>query len=478
MKHLANPELHAISKASAILRSISFPFLFHTVRIHVGDSPGLQHLAQAYFNKEAVCKIITELRLDHFQVVENSGWNVDISHAVASFFREILRNPISCLTTLVLHEVMIVDTLIHPILKSQTLRRLYFHACWCDKLIKPFPRTKIREFITRDLTHGEGLEAIVAFLAPQLELLEHYGFTAGFPPTNQSMPTLFPTRCPQLKRYVLRLVTEGNEILISRLREFLTYATTIEDLELGIPFPSNTFPLPPSALPNLRVYDITLSTGFPATQFITGPRRKLALLRIRDDFVRSHDLDSVRNFLDFPYEVSELHLTFRQYIITELLPAQLGRGLPDIERLYLNIKANHLCLLPRGDFGLCRNCAVLDSILIGVSEFVNCVKAPYPIQEDENDCSRSPCLHKVKTIDVDIDVDSIGLTSPHALDEWFHGVITVNCPVLKEVYFRIWKANDQGVEEDRAGLGPRFWSRWHVGVDEHWCYKWGFYFGT
>jgi hypothetical protein len=177
--------------------------------------------------------------------------------------------------------------------------------------------------------------------------------------------------------------------------------------------------------------------------------------------------------------VSELHLAFRkQHSIAELLPAQVDRGLPDIERLYLNIRANHLCLLPRGDLGLCRNCTVLDSNLIGVSEFVNRVKARYPIQEDDSDCSRSPCLHKLEKIDVEIDVDSIGTTSPQTLDEWFHCVLAANCPVLKEVYFRVWKANDQGVGENRAELGPRFWARWHVGIEEQWRYKWGFHLST
>jgi len=474
MKDLENPELHAISKVSAILRNISLPFLFHTVRFSAGGSPALRYLASAYAKKHTLCKNITELRLDYCRAIVSPNGNIRatlrISQADADFFRAIERSATSCLTTLVLRKVDLVDAWIHSIFNSQTLRRLRIHACWCDKLTTPFPSTKISELALEEQYSNYDFDAFVTFLALQLEVLEIHR------PTNMALPTVFPATCPRLRRYVLRLPKEHNGLLLNRLHIFLDSTTTIEDLELGIAFPLHT--LHPSALPNLRVYDVTLSNGFPATKLITGPRKRLSTLRIRDDFVVSHDLGSIQYFLDVPYEVSELHLAFRQHCISELLPTQVDRGLPEIERLYLNIRANHLCLVPRGDLDLCRNCTVLDSNLIGVSEFVNRVKGPFPIQEDDGDCSGRPCLHKLEKIDVEIDVDSIGTTSPPTLDEWFHNVVAANCPVLKEVYLRVWKANDQGVGEDRDGPAPRFWARWYVGIEGCWRYKWGFHFRT
>lgn len=480
MKVLEKPELHAISKVSAILRSISLPFLFHTVHFDAGDGPGLGHLADAFIQEQTLCKNITELRLAYRQALVKPLGNARapfrISEADAAFFRGIDSSPISCLTTLVLHNVALVDLWVRSIFKSQTLRRLHIHACSCDKFTRPFPSTHISELVIREPRCDEPeFNALVTFLARQLEVLEvHNPIYFG----DIALPAVFPTTCPRLRRYVLRVPKERSGSIVSYLHEFLVRTTTIEDLELGMIFPSNTITLPPSALPNLRLYDVMLSDGFPATKFITGPRKKLATLRIRDHFVLSHDLDSVQSFLDVPYEVSELHLVFRQHLIAELLPAQVDHGLPKLERLYLNIRANHLCLLPRDDPGLCRNCTVLDSNLIGVSEFVNRVKARYPIQEDDDDYSRGTCLHKLEKIDVEIEVDSIGTTTPHALDEWFHCVVEANCPALKEVYLRIWKANDQGIEGNRARLGPRFWARWRVEVDEHWRYKWGFHLRT
>lgn len=477
MKDLEKPELHAISEVSAILRSISLPFLFHTVCFHAS---GLWQLADVYAQEQTLCKNITELRVDYRQVLVKSKGNTEaisrISQADAAIFRRIDRSPMSCLTTLVLHKVTLVDLWVRSIFSSQTLRRLHVHACLCDKLTKPFPSTKINELVIQaPYDNNQEFGALVTFLATQLEILEIHGHLLF---TNMSLLTFFPATCPRLRRYVLRLPRKHNEYFISRLHVFLVHTTTIEELELRVVFPSDTITLPPSALPNLREYHVTLGDGLPATKFIAGPRKRLGILSIRDDFVVSHDLDSVQKFLDVPYEVSELRLIFRQHSVAELLPAQMDRGLPDIERLYLNIRANHLCLLPRDDPGLCRNCTVLDSNLIGVSEFVNRVKVSCPIQEDDGDCSRSTCLHKLEKIDVEIDVDSIGTTTAHSLDEWFHCVVAVNCPALREVCLRIWKANDQGIGENRAGLGPRFWARWHLEIEEHWRYKWGFHLRT
>jgi len=473
MEYLEKPGVNAISKVSIILRIISLPFLFHTVHLNAKytDTPGLRHLAKAYVHNQALCKHITELRLDYSRIFVNSSRGirstVGISQTDADLFREINRSPLSCLTTLVLRDVTLVDVWIHSILNSQTLRRLHLHECWCNEWTMPLPSTKISELVLQNSSDSLELGMLAVFLAPQLEVLELHSMSSS---------TIFPETCTRLRKYVFRLPEERNGYSIGHLREFLIHTTTIEELELGVVLPSYTLPLPPSALPNLRLYDITLSDGMAATKFITGPRRKLGTLHIRDDLLVSHDLHSVQNFLDLPYEVSELRLTFRRHIIEELLPAQMDRGLPDVEALHLNIRANHLCLLPWGDLGLCRNCTVLDSALIDLSEFVDRVKAA-PLQEEDSDCSKSPCLQKLKKIDVDIDMDSIGTTSPHALDEWFRCVVAANCPVLEEVYLRIWKANDRGVEENRAELERRFWARWHLGIDEHWHYKWGFHLG-
>ena len=475
MRVLEKPGLHAISKVSAILRSISLPILFHTVHLHARDGPGLRHLADAYIQEQALCKNITELRLDYRQAVPKAGvsaWDTfRISQADAAFFGGIDSNPMSCLTTLVLHQVALVALWIQSILESQTLRRLHVHACVCGELTKPFPSTQISELIIEEPRYDDPeFSALVTFLAPQLEVLEIHGRLIF---TETSLPTVFPATCPRLRRYVLRVHRERYHFFIRCLTEFLVRTTTIEDLDLGIIFPSNPMTLPPSALPNLRLYDVALSEGFPATKYITGPRKRLGILRIRDDFLL-HNFDSVENFLDVPYEVSELHLAFRQRQIAGLLPLQVDQGLPNIDRLYLNIRANHLCVYPQDDPSRCRDCTDLDSNLIGVSEFVNRVKARYPIQEDDGDCSRSTCLHKLEKIDVEIDVDRIGTTTPHTLDEWFHSMVEANCPALKEVYLRVWKANDQGTRGDRARLGLRLWARWYIEIEEHWRYKWGF----
>ena len=476
MKVLEKSELHAISKVSAILRSISLPLLFHTVHLHARDGPGLQHLADAYIQEQALCKNITKLRLDYRQAITKAGvsaWGTfKISQADAAFFSGIDGSPMSCLTTLVLHKVALVDLWVHSIFESQTLRRLQVHACLCNTLTKPFPSTQISELVIEELQYSDNQEfdALVTFLAPKLKVLEIHGRLSF---TETSLPTVFPTTCPRLRRYVLRVHRARYHFFVRCLTEFLVRTTTIEDLDLGVIFPSDPMTLPPSALPNLRLYDVALSEGFPATKYITGPRKGLGILRIRDDFLL-HNFDNVQNFLDVPYEVSELHLTFRQPKIAKLLPLQVDQGLPNIERLYLNIRANHLCLSPQDDPSLCQYCTVLDYNLIGVSEFVNRVKARYPIQEDDGDCSRSTCLHKLEKIDVEIDVDRIGTTTPHTLDEWFHCTVEANCPALKEVYLRVWKANDQGTRGDRAGLGLRLWARWHREIDEQWRYKWGF----
>ena len=476
MKILEKPELHAISKVSAILRSISLPLLFHTVHFHAKDGPDLRHIADAYIRRQTLCKNITELRLDYRQAIfksRGSAWGTfRISEVDAAFFSMIDRSPMSCLTTLVLHKVALVDIWVHSIFKSQTLRRLHVHACVCADLRKPFPSTQISELVVQEPQYDDQeFDALVTFLAPQLEVLEVHGLLHF---TEASLPTVFPATCRRLRRYVLRATRGRNVFFVRCLNEFLVRTTTIEDLELAVTLPSNPITLPPSALPNLRLFDVHLSGGFPATKYLTGPRKKLGILRIRDSFIL-HNPGSVQNFLDVPYEVAELHLFFRQHQIAGLLPVQADQGIPNIERLYLNIRANHLCLLPRDDPGLCRDCTVLDSNLIGVSEFVKRVKARYPIQEGDGDCSRSTCLHKLEKIDVEIDVDRIGTTTPHTLDEWFHRVVQANCPALKEVYLRVWKANDQGTGEDRAGLGLRCWARWHVEIDEHWRYKWAFH---
>jgi hypothetical protein len=476
IKYLGKPELHAISQASAILRNTSLSFLFHTVRFGAKDRTGLRDLADAYAHKRAVCKNIAKLHLDYKQASTTSRgkfWAfIEVRWAVAVIFTGISRSQMPRLTTLVLHETPLFETWVHSILKSQTLRRLHLHACWCSKWTKPFPPTKVSELVIQDVYHSRDLDALAIFLAPQLEVLEVHGKLFGFTLRNESLLALFPKTCPRLRKYVLRRPNGGKGYLVKHLREFLIRTTTIEDLELGLKFTRATLPLPSSALPNLRLYDVTLWDGFPATRFITGPRRKLCTLRIRDDFVKFHNRATIPHFLHLLYEVSELHLDFPQrYNIAKLFPAQLDGGFPNIENLYLNMRANHLCSLPPDVPDPCPNCSVLGWTLARVSQFINSMKAAYPVQENKHDCSRRLGLHELKTISVDIDVDSCG-TSPWSLETWFHSMVKVNCPVLEEAYFRVWKAN-HGEEENRAGVRPRFWDRWRMGMDGHWCYEYG-----
>jgi hypothetical protein len=309
---------------------------------------------------------------------------------------------------------------------------------------------------------------LTGLLTPQLEVLEiHNKKWAAFLRVDRPLPIVFPETCPRLRKYVLRLPNVGIRTHISRLREFLIRTPTIKHLELCVLLPSDTSPLPSSALPNLRVYDATLS---PPTMSIISPR-KLDTLHIRDDFTQSYDLDSVH----IPHEVSELHLTLNQHNAA-LLPDWLDRDLPNIESLYLDMRASQSHLRLWGDPKFAAKYTTLDSILIAVSESVRRVKAAYPIQGDDTDYSRRPGLHRLKKIDVDIDVGSIG-TTPHAFEEWFRYVVAENCPVLKEAYFRVWMVNDRRVRENQTGVGPRFWARWRMGIDDHWCYEWGYTLG-
>jgi hypothetical protein len=79
--------------------------------------------------------------------------------------------------------------------------------------------------------------------------------------------------------------------------------------------------------------------------------------------------------------VSELGLVFSSAKQNQLLTAKWTGAF----RTYLNIRANHLCLLPRGDPGLLPelHCPRLQPYIVRVSEFVHRVKAPYPIEEDD-----------------------------------------------------------------------------------------------
>lgn len=478
MKYLDRPELHAISKVSTIIRSISLPYLFHTVHLYAKDSPGLRDLTAAFVRRWAVCKNIIELRLDYSQFLRDPDRNLlstvgSISVTDATLFKRIHREPMCRLTTLVLHHVTLVDAWFQVIFRTQTLRRLHLDRCWFERSTTPFPPTNISELVLQHQHYIHEIDSLVWFLAPRLEILE----------VDSVWVSALVATYPRLRKYVVRIRKELDRILTETLREFLIRTTTLEHLELGVVLPSSTVPLPARALPRLRVFDVALSDGFAATKFLAGPRAPLGALRIRDDLVRSHDLGSVERFLDIPYAVCALHLAFRKHNVAELLAAQLDRGLPDVERLSLDIRANHVCLLGLGDLGLCRDCTVLDSVLIGASEFVHHVKAAGAIQiqdgDDDDDCSGRTCLHKLKKIDVDIDVDSIGTTSAHELDAWFRSAVLAACPALEEVYLRIWKANDRGVEEDRAVLGRRFWARWCMGIDDgSWRYEWGFYLGV
>lgn len=478
IEYLEKQELHALSRTSAILRNASLPFLFRTARFDAKDSAGLRHLAEVYVHKRAVSKNITELHLDYEKALRSSQgkfWaTVGIIWAEAGIYTGIERSRMSRLTTLVLHNVMLVEVWMQSILKSRTLRRLHLHTCWFDKWTKRFPLTTVSELVIQDIHHSQELEALATFLAPQLEVLEVHGKDWHI---DKPLPTVFPETCPRLRKYVLRLPIGTSRSLIASLREFLIRTVTIEDLELCVGFFPDTVPLPPSALPNLRLYDTTLSTGFLttgflstgflATKFITGPQ-KLGVLRIHDDFVRSYDPHSVQNSLDVSYDVSELHLALH-HRNPELLLAQVDWRFPNIERLHLSIRAKQFRVLSRDDPNVCVDHTALDSILNGLSEFVDCAKAAHPTREGDNDCARRLGLHQLKKIEVDLDVDSIG-TTLEAFEKWFHDVVVTNCPALKEAHFRIWKVDNQGVRE----VGTRFWARWRLGIDEHWRYEGGY----
>lgn len=478
MKYLDKAEVHAISKVSTIIRSISLPYLFHTVHLYAEDSPGLRDLTAAYVRGRALCKNITELRLDYRQFLRDSDRNLlstvgVISVTDANLLRRIQHEPMCRLTTLVLHHVTLVDAWFQVIFHAQTLRRLHLDRCWFEKSTTPFPPTNISELVLQHQHDAHKTDALVLFLAPRLEILE----------VDDVWVSALLVTYPRLRKYVVRIRKELDRVITETLRGFLIRTTTIEHLELGVVLPSSTVPLPARALPRLRMFDVALSDGFAATKLVAGPRAPLGTLRIRDELVRSHDLGSVGRFLDVPYAVCALQLAFRKHNVAELLAAQLDRGLPGVERLSLDIRANHVCLLGQGDLGLCRDCTVLDSVLIGASEFVHHVKAAGAIQiqdgDDDDDCSGRTCLHKLKKIDVDIDVDSIGTTSAQELDAWFRSAVLAACPALEEMHLRIWKANDRGVEEDRARLGRRFWARWCMRIDDgSWRYEWGFYLGV
>jgi len=427
-------------------------------------------MAEVYVHRRAVCKNIAVLHLDHKKALDNARgkfWaTVGVIWAEAGIYTGIEHSRMSRLTTLALREVMLVEVWMHSILKCRTLRRLHLHACWCDKWTKPFRPTTVTEFVIQDIYHSPELGALVTFLTPQLEVLEvHSKDWSGFPILDKPLPSVFPESCPQLRKYVLRLPTSDRRGFIASLREFLIRALTIEVLELRVSLSPDTVPLPPSALPDLRLYDATLSNGFLATKFITGPR-KLAVLRIRDDYVQLYDNDFLQNSLHVPYEVSELHLTLQHHEAV-FLSSQLGRGLPNIENLHVTMRAKQFRVLSRDNPNVCVDHIALESILNGVSEFVNRVKTEHPIQEGDNDCSKRLGCHKLERIDVDIDVDSTIGTAPPAFERWFHDVVTSNCPALKGAHFRIWKVNNQGLREAR----PRLWARWCMGSDDHWYHE-------
>ena len=352
-----------------------------------------------------------------------------------------------------------MEVWIECILKSQTLRRLHLDACVCHQWPKPFPSTKVSEIAIQDAQYSRELEALVIFLAPQLEILEVHSTDLALP--EKLLPTVFPETCPRLRKYVLRLPSSGGGSLVAPLREFLIRTITIEDLELSMVFSSDTLPLPSSALPNLRLYDTTLSTGLPAIQFITGPR-KLSILRLRDDFVPLDHLDSVRGVLQVPYDVASLHLALHQHKAVRLL-AMSNRDIWDIEKLHRDMKSNQPDVL---DVNAYSNHPPLTSILIWVSRFVTGVK---PVCPDDTDHSRRSSSHGLKKIYVDIDVDSIE-TTPHEFEKWFHCMVATKCSALKEAYFKVWKVNNQGAR----GAEPTLWARWRMGTDKHWCYEGGY----
>jgi len=416
-------------------------------------------MAEAYVDKRAISKNIAELHLDYRKSIDYSRGKSSITVGLSwvSIFKGIKGNQMPHLTTLVLHEVVLVEVWIRCTLKSQTLRRLHLDACVCCPWTKPFPSTKVSELVIQDAKYSQELEALVIFLAPQLGVLEVHN-TVWFDFSDGSLSTVFPETCPHLRKYVLRLPISGSGSFITPLREFLMRTTTIEDLELSIVFSSDTLPLPSSALPNLRLFDTTLSTGL---EFFTGPR-KLSILRLRDDLVQLDHHDFAQRFSQVRYDVAELHLALHQHKQVQLL-ALLNQGLPNIEKLHLDMRSNRL---PQNDSITNGDHTTLSSILLWVSKFVDCVTPACP---DDDDHSRRLSSHKLKKIDVDLEVDSME-TTPHAFRERLHGVVAAKCPALKEAYFRVWKVNAQGVREAE----PRLWARWRMGIKENWCYEGGY----
>ena len=470
IKYLAKPELHIISRISVILRNVSLPFLFRTVRFDAKDSAGLRQLAEAYVYRRAVCKNITELHLDYKKALgyaKGKFWaTLGVMCAEAVIYTAIEHSQMSRLTTLVFHEVTLTEHWVHSVLKCRTLRRLHLHTCWCEKLKKPFPPATVREFVIQDIDHSPQIEALVTFLSPQLRVLEVRSKDfLGFPLGGKPLPTVFPETCPQLQKYLLRLPNSRSRPFIASLREFLIRTPTIEILDLRVGFDPETVPLPSSALPNLRHYDATLSTGFLATHFINGPR-KLALLRIRDDFIRSYDLSSLHNSLHVPYKVSALQLTLQRHN-SFFIPTRLDRDLPNIKTLYLNMRVFQPHLFSCNDPNVCNGQTALESVLSAASEFIKCKETANPVQVGDDDCSKRLGFRKLKKVHVDIDLISGIETTPPAFEKWFHDAVTENCPALKEAYFRVWEMDAKGLRE----APPAYWAKWRMGNDGHWYYE-------
>ena len=230
---------------------------------------------------------------------------------------------------------------------------------------------------------------------------------------------------------------------------------SIEWLELGVVFFPDTLPLPSSALPKLRLYDATVSPGFPAIDLITGPR-KFHTLSIRDDFIRHNNRASIQPSLHFPYEVTELYLVLHPHE-AELL---LHPGL-------LNIKGLHLLMRSDRSRSSSEDRPALDSILDAMSRIVHCVKEVCPDDNDHSRRSRKVSSHKLQKFEVNVEVDSVG--TPHTFAKWFHCAIAAYCPTLKNMCFRVWKVKDRGVRE----AGPQFWARWCMGIDGNWYHEEG-----